>query len=158
MRNSNAPINPTTTNKLLLFEFNTGSTSLFPYINSTAGVYNYLIECNCLVSQQPDFSGATTYATLFNNLECYLKFPQGNNIYTSISVDLNVPVNNYAKCYFPGFKTGVISLQVTAKLTNKGVNQANYPTSSNSYGSPYKTTSSLFTFNAGSIPNSLTLD
>jgi len=54
--------------------------------------------------------------------------------------------------------TGPISLQVTAKLTNKGVNQANYPTSTSSYGSPYKTTSSVFTFYAGSIPNSLTLD
>lgn len=158
MRNSYVPINPTTTNKLLMFEFNTGSTTLFNYINATTNVFNYAIECNCLVSQQPDFSGATTYGTLYNNLECYLKFPQGSNIYTAINVNLNVPVNNYAKCYFPGFISSAASLAVTAKLANKGVHQANYPTQSNNYGSAYQTLSSTLTFISGSIANSLSVD
>lgn len=158
MRNSYAPIGSSTTNKLLLLEFNTGSLTLFPYINATTNVYNYLIECNCIVSQQPNFSGATTYSTLLNNLKCHLKLPQGNNIYTSISLNLNVPVNNYVKCYFPGFKIGVFNLKVAAKLINKGVNQANYPTLPNNYGGVYKTSSAVFSFVSGSITNSLTLD
>jgi hypothetical protein len=110
MKDAYVTIDPVTTNKHLLFEFNTGSLDLFPYVNATAGIFNYPIECYCFITQQTNFLGATPKSTLKSDLNCYLKFPQGNNIHTSISVDLKVPVNNYAKCFFPGFKTAPISL------------------------------------------------
>jgi hypothetical protein len=93
------------------------------------------------VSAQPDFSGATTYTSL----KCYLKLPQGSYSNTAISVNLNIPVNNYVKCYFPGFQAPApMFLKVTAKITNIGVNQATYPTAGTSYGSIYSTPSNLY--------------
>lgn len=95
---------------------------------------------------------------MLNNLKCHLKLPKVPNSFTSISLNLKVPVNNYAKCYFPGFKISVFNLQVTAKLINKGINLVNYPTNPNNYGSVYKTTSASYNFVAGSIPNSAVID
>ncbi len=125
MKNAYVPFGPVTTDKLLLLQFDSGSTTLFPYINSTAAVFNHLIECYCIVSAQPDFSGASAFATSTNTLDCTLKLPQGNYINTAISININVPINNNVKCYFPGFNINVATtISVTAKLTNKGINQA----------------------------------
>ncbi len=51
-------------------------------------------------------------------------------------------------------------MSVTAKLTNNGVNQANYPTSLGEYGSIYQTQSASYTFYDNvnfPIPNVLTV-
>ena len=147
MRNSYVPFDPAATAKLLLLEFDSGSTTLFPYINSTSTQFNYPIECNCLVSGQPDFSGASTYT----NLECLMRYLPVPTIYahTAISVNLVAPAGSYIKCYFPGFKPiAAINLKVTAKIVNKGINQAVHPLTGQTYGSIYRTTSATKSFTA----------
>jgi hypothetical protein len=148
MRNSYVPINPSTTAKLLLLEFNS-ATTLFPYINASSTLFNYPIECNCLVSGQPDFSGSTTYT----NLECLMRYLPVPNVYanTAISINIDAPMGSYIKCYFPGFMvTAPISLSVTAKIVNKGINQAMHldPNTPGTYGSLYRTTSAATLFSA----------
>jgi hypothetical protein len=149
MRNSYVPINPSTTAKLLLLEFDSGSDILFPYINASSTQFNYPIDCNCLVSGQPDFSGATTYT----DLECLMRYLPVPTVYanTAISIDINAPQGSYIKCYFPGFMVAsTISLRVTAKIVNKGINQAIHldPTTPGTYGSLYRTTSPIKGFSA----------
>jgi hypothetical protein len=79
--------------------------------------------------------------------------------HTAISVNLLAPAGSYIKCYFPGFMpTSVINLKVTAKIVNKGINQATHPLAGSTYGSIYRTTSPAKSFVArpGSV-NSFTI-
>lgn len=95
-----------------------------------------------------------------NTLECMLRLlPQGGYSDPAISVNLNVPLDHYVKCYFPGFKvTAPISLVVTAKLANKGINQANQPRFSNRRGTTFRKSSLPFDFNTGTISNVPSVD
>ncbi len=46
---------------------------------------------------------APSVTTTYTDRECYLKLIQGTYTTTAISVNLDIPIYNYAKCYFPGF-------------------------------------------------------
>ena len=45
------------------------------------------------------------------------------------------------------------ALTVTAKLINEGTNMMNYPNGVTQYGGLYRTTSNVYNFVTGSIPN-----
>lgn len=96
-------------------------------------------------------------STSGNNLKCYWKQLQGYYSNVAISLDLNVPLNHYARCYFPGFVSVSSPIIATAKLINKGINQATYPTDSSNYAGSFISISNPLGFIAPGVLNTPSL-